>query len=102
MVQKEHMNEIYSIVEKTVTPATRDHMDVPFASQELATDIAQAPKNKSPGIDGIITEFYTWGQDIFQDELLTMYNEFLSTGYIQSTQTQGVFVSPKKGQTPNC
>jgi hypothetical protein len=73
-------------------------MDAQITPQELNTAIAQAPppKKKSPGLDGIIAEFYTWGEEIIQDDLLYMYNEFLSAGCLAHAHTGTYSLFTKK------
>jgi hypothetical protein len=72
-------------------------MDAPITTNELTAAIMRAPKNKSPGLDGIIAEFYKWGHDIIKEDLLNMYNGFLSTGSLPSMYKQGIIVClPKK------
>lgn len=52
------MDTIYSTITKKIPSDMGEHVDTSITLQELATAIAQAPKKKSPGDDGIIAEFY--------------------------------------------
>jgi len=46
----------------------------PILLEELKTAISQGKPNKAPGVDGIGSEFYIMGWDIFRTELLQIMN----------------------------
>jgi hypothetical protein len=60
----------------------------------------QAPKTKSPGADGIRAEFYQWGIDILQKDLLQLYNDFFATGQITQGHAHGIIVCIPKTNNP--
>jgi hypothetical protein len=67
-------------------------MDRPITHQELHLAITQAPKKKSSGADGIAAEFYQWGINIIQEDLVQLYNDFLMTGRTPRTHARGTLV----------
>jgi hypothetical protein len=75
-------------------------MDRPKTLQELQLAIAQAPKNKSPGADGITAEFYQWGIDILQNDLLQLYNDLFATGRTTYTHARALIVCIPKNNNP--
>jgi mannosylglycoprotein endo-beta-mannosidase len=67
-------------------------MEKDITYQQLRMAVIQAPKRKSPGSDGISSEFYEWGVDIMKDDMFKLYNHFFQTGDIPTTQKMGVIV----------
>ena len=85
--------QIYTVITSTIGTGTQELMDRPITLQELQLAIAQAPRNKSPGADGITAEFYQWGIDILQNDLLQLYNDFFATVSTTHTHASGIINS---------
>jgi hypothetical protein len=69
-IHKTSQEQIYSVIAPTIETETQELINGPITSHELQLTITQAPKTKSPGADGITAEFYQWGIDILQNDLL--------------------------------
>jgi hypothetical protein len=95
----EQTNTIYQAISTSISTDTQKNLDRPITLQELQIAIAQAPRNKSPGIDGITAEFYQWGANIVQD-LLHMYNDYFETERTSQTFAKGVIVCISKTNPP--
>lgn len=84
----------------TIVETDMKYMDGPITKEELINAIKSAPKNKSPGEDGITAEFYKWSKDIMTNDLLQVYNSFFETGKIPKEITRGVIVCLSKSNRP--
>lgn len=72
--------------------------DREITTSELGAALKSLPNNKTPGTDGISTEFYKcWWSDII-DLVLDGFNHSLITGRLSIDQRRGVItLLPKKG-----
>jgi hypothetical protein len=75
-------------------------MDGPITEEELTKAITSAPKNKSPGEDGVTAEFYSWSKDTITTDMLQLYNSFFQTGTIPKEITRGIIVCLPKNNRP--
>lgn len=74
-IHKTSQDQIYSVIAQTIEVETQELINGQITSHELQVATMQAPKNKSPGADGITAEFYQWDIDILQNDLLRLYND---------------------------
>ena len=74
-IHKTSQDQIYSVIAQTIEVETHELINGQITSNELQVATMQAPKNKSPGADGITAEFYQWDIDILQNDLLRLYND---------------------------
>lgn len=72
----------------------------PFTTEELGDVLRAAPRNKSPGMDGLPVEFYTKYWHIIGDRITEICNEILRGTGIPPAFTEGITVLiPKKPTT---
>ena len=57
---------------------------------ECAAALKSMPRNKSPGLDGLMAEFYRHFWDLLCDDLLAVYNSVFSSGRLSAVQRCGV------------
>jgi hypothetical protein len=65
-------------IRRKLTEEEKEYINMPITEFELSSAINRAPKRKSPGADGIVTEFYTRTKRMLSNELLDMYNYFFT------------------------
>jgi hypothetical protein len=70
--QHDSRERIYNAVEDDIGDDAQALLEQRITLTELQAAINQAPKNKSPGADGLTAEFYQWGTEILQHELLEL------------------------------
>jgi hypothetical protein len=78
--QHDSWERIYNAVDADIGDDAQALLEQPITLAELQAAINQAPKNKSPGADGLTAEFYQWGIEILQNEILELYNTFFYNG----------------------
>ena len=81
-VNRETIDNMCSTMVHTIVETDMKYMDGPITKEELTNAFKSAPKNKSPGEDGITAEFYKWSKDIMINDILQVYNSFFETGKI--------------------
>jgi hypothetical protein len=52
------------------------HLEVPISENEIKTVILNAPKGKSPGLDGFIGLFFSSCWDIVKGGIISAINQF--------------------------
>ena len=65
-------------IRRKLTEEEKEYINMPITEFELSSAINRAPKRKSPGADGIVTELYTRTKRMLSNELLDMYNYFFT------------------------
>ena len=77
-------------------------LDNPITEEELKKVIMSLKNNKSPGIDGLISEIFKCSQDILSPILLKLFNYVFSNGVYPSPWSEGL-ITPihKKGDLDN-
>ena len=68
--------------------------------EELHNAVINSPTNKSPGIDGVSTDFYRYTWDFIQQDLLEVLNTMYTQGRVAPQQTAGIIVHIPKTTTP--
>ena len=67
-----------------------------ISEEEVKRAVFASAKNKSPGSDGIIAEFYVIFWDEIKEELTDMINYVMNRGQLTESQYQGIMVLIKK------
>jgi hypothetical protein len=78
----------------------KSQIDTEITYKELRTAVIQAPKRKSPGLDGISSELYEWGLDIMKEDMERLYNYYFRTGEIPNMHKRGIIVCLPKHKDP--
>uniref|UniRef100_A0A9J8ACX2 Reverse transcriptase domain-containing protein n=1 Tax=Cyprinus carpio carpio TaxID=630221 RepID=A0A9J8ACX2_CYPCA len=84
---------------KTITEEDQKLCDSPITITEIKQAIELLKCNKSPGNDGITTEFYKQFSEILAPFLFEVYSESLQYSQLPTTMTQGIIClipKPKK------
>lgn len=101
-VKDESLAYMCAAIWNKITENDKEYIEGPITETELKMAIKKAPKRKSPGEDGITTEFYSWGQEKITDDLLRLYNIFFQEGSIPKSITRGIILCiPKKKLNQN-
>ncbi|KAL1914479.1 uncharacterized protein VTP21DRAFT_8862 [Calcarisporiella thermophila] len=68
-------NTLLNHVDKTLSTEAREKLEEPISEEEVRRAIRLAPKNKSPGPDGITAEFYRAFEDELAPTIQLLFNE---------------------------
>ena len=72
--------QLLTKIDKQISADQNDALTRPFTRQELEKSIKQMANGKSPGLDGLPTEFYKQFFDLIADDLLLVFTELLLSG----------------------
>lgn len=79
----------------------RDLCDLPLSQTEIHNSIGLLKDNKSPGTDGLSSEFYKTFSQQMAPFLLQVFNESLSSSTLPTSMTQGLItLIPKPRKDP--
>ncbi|CAM2118302.1 unnamed protein product [Caretta caretta] len=71
-----------------VSPGDRDWLELPLTLAEFSEALHCMPTNKSPGIDGLTTEFYRMFWDVLGPDLVTVWAKSLQSGVLPLSYMQ--------------
>ncbi|KAK0155412.1 Transposon TX1 uncharacterized protein [Merluccius polli] len=81
-----------------VSEATNSCLEGPIQAQELRAALQGMQARRAPGIDGLTVEFFKAFWDIFENDLLDVFNESLASGSMPTSCRRAVIaLLPKKG-----
>lgn len=91
--------DVLRYVKTCLSDEDRDNFIKPIELSELDNVIKNATKNTSPGPDGLTYNFYKKCYDILKDDLLALFNSYLTQGeYPPGLFSEGIItLIPKKG-----
>ena len=82
----------------TLDPSDAKDCDRFFSLDELDVAVKQLGRDKSPGLDGLTSEFYTFFWPVLKDDILSVFNESIRAGSLPvSCRRAVVTLLPKKG-----
>lgn len=82
----------------TLDPCDADDCDGPFSLDELDVAVKQLGLNKSPGLDGLTSEFYQFFWPVLKNDLLSVFNDSILTGSLPVSCRRAIItLLPKKG-----
>lgn len=98
-VDKKCMNDFIDAVDITIDDGSKELCDAEITFDEIAGALKSMSKNKSPGSDGLTTEFYCKFYDILKDVLFKVYNSIFNEGMLTRSMRAGVLslIYKKKG-----
>ena len=82
--------EIIDDLELSLTDFERDLCEGFFTKEELTDALKSLQTGKTPGSDGLTTEFYLTFWDVLADPLLSVLNECFNTGTLSPSQREGL------------
>ena len=83
-----------------LTYSELDELDRPLTKEECFEILKISAKDKCPGSDGFIVEFYLHFWSILGEEMVQSFNYALAHGHLNITQRQGIIkVAPKNVKT---
>lgn len=86
---------------KMIEHTDRDYCDSPLTKEEVIRAIALLKNNKSPGNDGLVSEFYKSFSDLLAPFLLQVFVESIERCTLPSSLTQGLITPiPKPNKDP--
>lgn len=81
-----------------LNPEDSKHLDAPLSFNELDIAVTQLGKNKTPGLDGLSSEFYQTFWPLIKNDLFSVLQYAISTGTLPHTFRRAVItLIPKKG-----
>lgn len=96
-------NEILNIQTPMLTLNNHNFCEGYIAENKLQHALHMMENNKSPGLDGLSTNFYKCLRPILGNELTQVYNYAFDHGHLPLTQRRGVIsLLFKKGIAHNC
>jgi len=84
---------------KTINEAQKEHCDSSIHIKEVLQAITELKLNKSPGVDGLTSEFYKAFSEELAPFLLNLFLQCIDNGKLPPTLTQGLIIlipKPKK------
>ena len=82
-----------------LTEEARASCDERLTEEELREALFSMENNKSPGVDGLSTNFYKHFWPLFSDKLLLVYNYAFEAGCLSVSQRRGIIsLVFKKGE----
>lgn len=95
--------EFLNIKTPTLTLNNHNFCEGHIAENKLQLALHMMENNKSPGLDGLSTNFYKCLRPIFGSELTQVYNYAFDHGHLPLTQRRGVIsLLFNKGIAHNC
>ena len=89
-------------VQNILTETEKEKCEGKIITKECLNALNQMKRNKSPGMDGIIIEFYQQFWDLLKDLLIDMFNECYDLGSLpDSMRTAIISLIFKKGDQEN-
>ncbi|CAM2120088.1 unnamed protein product [Caretta caretta] len=86
----------------TVSARDRDRLELSLTLAEFLEALHCMPTNKSPGMDGLMVEFYHMFWDVLGPDLVTVWAESLQSGVLPLSCRRTVLaLLPKKGDLRN-
>ena len=93
--------EILNIDRQKVGIDDKEDLIKNITEDEIGKIIADSPHDKSPGSDGLTTEFYQAFWPVLKKHLLSAYNEYLEEGKLGISQKRGIIsLIPKANKDP--
>ena len=93
---------LLSNIETKVNPENARDLELNLSEKEIETSIYKFKKNKSPGEDGIVAEWYQTFWPLIKNEFILVINEILNENNLSSSQCKGVLsLIYKKGEREN-
>ncbi|KAK3931763.1 Transposon TX1 uncharacterized 149 kDa protein [Frankliniella fusca] len=83
-----------------LTEDDRRGLAAPLTREEVEEAVKKAPRNKSPGQDGLPAEFYRSAWGVIGDTLVDVLNAELRRGRLSASQATGIMVLIPKTKTP--
>ncbi|CAM2104296.1 unnamed protein product [Caretta caretta] len=81
----------------TVSAGDQDRLQLPLTLAEFSEALRRMPTNKSPGMDGLIMQFYRVFWDVLSPDLVTVWAESLQSGVLPlSCRRAMLTLLPKK------
>lgn len=92
-------SNILDAVERTVTDDDNATLCQPFTADEVLAAVKKSPKRKSPGQDGITSEFYVAAWHIIGEALTLVFNDMWARRLVPADMSTGVIsLLPKTAQ----
>ena len=79
-------------ITRSISPGNRDMLNKELQTDEISLALKKMKNNKSPGPDGIITEFYKLYWDFIKDDLIKVYRESYLSHELSYSQYLAVIV----------
>lgn len=91
---------ILDSIDKRLSPEDSNNLTVPIRMSELELALKQSTKKKSPGPDGLTYEFYSTFFDELKDDLLKLFNGYLTGSSPEPSFAEGIItLIPKKDKS---
>lgn len=85
-----------------LTEAQTEILEAPLTTDEILKAIAEFPKAKAPGSDGLPVEFYSTYSEILIPRLLKLYNSIFAESELPASMREATIVLiPKPGKDPH-
>ena len=93
-----HTDKTFDVPETDDRPINITELDKEISTEEIAKAINSMKRGKSPGVDGLVSDFFIDSKTFILPYLHKVYNYILETGEYPKTWSEGLIVPiPKKG-----
>ena len=93
---------MFGLTSQKLDSRTTQHLDEAISENEIEKIIQDSPKDKSPGTDGLTTEFYQKMWPDIKHLVIKAFNEALTEGELGISQKQGIIsLIPKVCKDPD-
>ena len=97
-----HTDKIFDVPDVDATPININELDLPISFAEISKAIDSMKRGKSPGIDGLVSDFFIDAKEFLVPYLYRVYNFVFETGNYPKIWSEGLIVPiPKKGDLSN-
>lgn len=99
-VKEEEKKELMELIKTKVGEEEKEECDRSISKEEIEKAINELNKRKSPGIDGLGSEFYVTFKDIITNVLMDVYKEIFEKGEMMLRMGMGLMklIYKKKGE----
>jgi len=95
-----NVKEIMDNIQTKIHREAKEAMEAPIMMGELETAVRMGKSNKTPGSDGINTEFFKIMWNTIKSDLLCIINEIFVEGMITDGQKKGLMLCVPKRSDP--
>ena len=98
-ISNEACEHMVSAIDRQLSASDRDNCDCPLQIEELTAALKEMKTNKSPGLDGMTTEFYWTFWSLLSQDFFDVVTEMYESRRMSSSMRTGIIrLIPKQGR----
>ncbi len=91
-IDEDAADTLLNNIDKEITAADREKLEQPLSREEIGKAALSQNKNKSPGEDGIISEFYYLFWNMIGDTFTEIVDDIFAQNQLSNSQMKGVII----------